>query len=77
MTLLSASPLSGFEGDECFPGEVPIALEFKIEFDRFCPSCLRETRFVAAEMGLTNGLYAECTRCGDDRVIEYSRMLSS
>lgn len=66
--------VSNLEGLEC-AGEAP-ALDFPLldpprEDMRFCPKCLTVTRFVA-RAELANGLLGRCTRCNDERVVEYT-----
>ena len=50
-------------------------LEVPVEWMRFCPHCGSQQRFVAGWFSFA-GLIAECVRCGDTVVAEYTRVNS-
>ena len=69
-------------GDGAAAGEttahavLPIhTLEVPVEWMRFCPHCGSQQRFVAGWFSFA-GLIAECVRCGDTVVAEYTRVNS-
>lgn len=47
-------------------------LEHPVEWMRFCEVCQSEQCFVA-EFVFANGLFARCTKCGDERVAAFTR----
>ena len=50
-----------------------VVLPVPVEWMRFCPTCERETRFVA-EIECDLGLYAHCSSCGEDLIAPFTRM---
>jgi flavoprotein len=49
---------------------------FPKEPDRICNACLRKCPIAATGVVYANGLEVECTGCGDERVIPFSRVTS-
>lgn len=52
---------------------LPIAtLDVPVEWMRFCQQCESEQRFVADRV-CVHGLIGACTRCGDERIANFTR----
>ncbi len=78
MILPTDIPAVGLEGGggESLRGERAAAvLEVPVEWNEFCSNCLRWTKFVAVAE-CAEGLFCECTGCGEARIAPWSRMNS-
>jgi len=47
-------------------------LQAPVEWMRYCEACQEDQRFIA-DLRCDSGLIARCSKCGDERVVPFSR----